>query len=172
MKLGSYACNHWQTGTGTGQLLSNAVDGSGIATIDSVGIDVGAMHAWARDVGGPNLRRMTFHERALLLKSLAQYLSEHKEEFYELSTATGATRADSWIDIDGGISTLYVYASKGRRELPNSGRSRSPATARSSGSTCSCRSTASRCISMHSISRAGACWKSLRPPCSRACRRS
>jgi len=121
MKLGSYACNHWETGTGTGQLLSNAVDGSGIATIDSVGIDVGAMHAWARNVGGPNLRRMTFHERALLLKSLAQYLSEHKEEFYELSTATGATRADSWIDIDGGISTLFVYASKGRRELPNSG---------------------------------------------------
>ena len=69
---------------------------------------------------GPTLRRLTFHERAARLKALAKLLSEHKEEFYRLSYATGATKNDSWIDIDGGISTLFVYASKGTRELPNS----------------------------------------------------
>ena len=74
----------------------------------------------ARHVGGPNLRELTFHERAGLLKSIAKMLMEHKDEFYSLSYATGATKNDSWIDIDGGISTLFVYASKGTRELPNS----------------------------------------------------
>ena len=72
-----------------------------------------------RDKGGPALRAMSFHERALMLKALGQALMEGKEEFYALSTATGATRTDSWIDIDGGIGTLLSYASKGRRELPN-----------------------------------------------------
>ena len=62
---------------------------------------------------------MTFHERGDMLKALAQYLMEHKKEFYGLSTQTGATRADSWIDIDGGISTLFVFSSKARREMPN-----------------------------------------------------
>ncbi|MDH4107083.1 MAG: phenylacetic acid degradation bifunctional protein PaaZ [Gammaproteobacteria bacterium] len=121
MELGSFACNQWVTGSGRGQTLRSAVDGAEIGTIDSSGLDFTAMHSFARDVGGPKLRRMTFHQRALLLKSLAQYLSERKEEFYELSTMTGATRADSWIDIDGGISTLFVYSGKGRRELPNAG---------------------------------------------------
>ena len=74
----------------------------------------------AREVGGPALRRLTFHERAARLKALAKLLGEHKEAFYRLSYATGATKSDAWIDIDGGISTLFVYASKGTRELPNS----------------------------------------------------
>jgi oxepin-CoA hydrolase/3-oxo-5,6-dehydrosuberyl-CoA semialdehyde dehydrogenase len=78
------------------------------------------MLAHAREVGGPNLRRLTFHERAGLLKAIAKLLGEHKDELYQLSYATGATKGDSWIDIDGGISTLFVYASKGTRELPNS----------------------------------------------------
>jgi oxepin-CoA hydrolase/3-oxo-5,6-dehydrosuberyl-CoA semialdehyde dehydrogenase len=73
----------------------------------------------ARKVGGDNLRKMTFHERGDMLKALAQYLMERKTEFYALSAATGATRADSWIDIDGGISTLFVFSSKARREMPN-----------------------------------------------------
>ena len=76
--------------------------------------------SYAREVGGPALRALTFHERANQLKALAKVLGEHKEEFYQLSYATGATQGDSWIDIDGGISTLFVYASKGTRELPNS----------------------------------------------------
>ncbi len=65
------------------------------------------------------MRRLTFHERASLLKAVAQALTARKEELYALSVLTGATRADSWIDIDGGIGTLFVYASKGKRELPN-----------------------------------------------------
>ncbi len=73
----------------------------------------------AREVGGGKLRKMTFHERGDMLKALAQYLMEQKKEFYALSTETGATRADSWIDIDGGISTLFVFSSKARREMPN-----------------------------------------------------
>ena len=74
----------------------------------------------ARKVGGKNLRRLTFHQRADVLKKLGQHLSERKDELYRLSFQTGATRTDNFIDVDGGIGTLFVYAGKGRRELPNS----------------------------------------------------
>jgi oxepin-CoA hydrolase/3-oxo-5,6-dehydrosuberyl-CoA semialdehyde dehydrogenase len=120
MQLQSYAAGKWRAGTGGGAALRDATTGEVIAHASAEGLDAGAMLAWARDVGGPNLRRLTFHERAALLKALAKDLSEHKEEYYPVSFATGATRGDSWIDIDGGISTLFVYASKGTRELPNS----------------------------------------------------
>ena len=76
--------------------------------------------SYARRNGGPALRRLTFHERAALLKRVAKMLTDHKDEFYALSYATGATKADSWIDIDGGFGTLFAYASRGARELPNS----------------------------------------------------
>src|SRR5690625_7941108 len=72
-----------------------------------------------RTQGGPALQAMTVHERALMIKELGLALLEAKEELYASSTLTGATRADSWIDIDGGIGTLLSYSSKGRRELPN-----------------------------------------------------
>ena len=72
-----------------------------------------------RKVGGPALRRMTFHERAWMLKDLANAIMARKEELYELSYATGATRTDGWIDIEGGAGTLFSFSSKGRRELPN-----------------------------------------------------
>src|SRR5215472_15568963 len=120
MQLQSYAAGKWRTGTGGGAALRDATTGELIAHASAEGLDAAAMLAWAREVGGPNLRRLTFHERAALLKALAKDLSEHKEEYYPVSFATGATRGDSWIDIDGGISTLFVYASKGTRELPNS----------------------------------------------------
>ena len=119
MMLESYARSAWIPGGGEGQALPSAVDGRTVATLSSVGLDFGAMLDFARRIGGPNLRRYTFHERANMLKALAKDLSEHKKEFYALSTHTGATRGDSWIDIDGGISTLFVYSSKGRREMPN-----------------------------------------------------
>ena len=119
MKLESFAANRWQAGNDDGKPLFSAVDGSEIARISSSGLDVAAMHRYAREVGGPALRALTFHERALMLKALAQHLGEHKDELYALSTQTGATRGDSWIDIDGGISTLFVFSSKGRREMPN-----------------------------------------------------
>jgi oxepin-CoA hydrolase/3-oxo-5,6-dehydrosuberyl-CoA semialdehyde dehydrogenase len=120
MQLQSYAAGQWRSGTGGGAVLRDATTGEVIAHASAEGLETQAMLAWARDVGGPNLRRLTFHERAALLKALARDLSEHKEEYYPVSFATGATRGDSWIDIDGGISTLFVYASKGTRELPNS----------------------------------------------------
>ncbi|MDH5346170.1 MAG: phenylacetic acid degradation bifunctional protein PaaZ, partial [Gammaproteobacteria bacterium] len=119
MKLGNFAKNQWVEGEGKGRTLSSAIDGSTVASISSDGVDFGGMLRYARETGGPNLRRLTFHDRAFLLKGLAKFLTEKKQEFYALSTATGATRSDSWIDIDGGISTMFVYASKGRREMPN-----------------------------------------------------
>ncbi|HYL01334.1 MAG TPA: phenylacetic acid degradation bifunctional protein PaaZ [Steroidobacteraceae bacterium] len=120
MQLQSYAAGEWRSGTGNGVALRDATTGEVIAHAGAEGLDMQAMLAWARAVGGPNLRRLTFHERAALIKALARDLSEHKDEYYPVSFATGATRGDSWIDIDGGISTLFVYASKGARELPNS----------------------------------------------------
>jgi oxepin-CoA hydrolase/3-oxo-5,6-dehydrosuberyl-CoA semialdehyde dehydrogenase len=77
------------------------------------------MVEYARRVGGPRLRAMTFHDRALILKEVAKYLMARKDDFYRISAATGATKADSWFDVDGGFGTFFVYASKGRREFPN-----------------------------------------------------
>jgi oxepin-CoA hydrolase/3-oxo-5,6-dehydrosuberyl-CoA semialdehyde dehydrogenase len=118
-KLASYVADEWVEGSGSGQDLLSAVDGEPIASINSDGLDFSSMLEYARDVGGSNLRRLTFHQRGDMLKALALYLNEHKREFYGLSTATGATHADSLVDIDGGISTLFVFSSKGRREMPN-----------------------------------------------------
>jgi oxepin-CoA hydrolase/3-oxo-5,6-dehydrosuberyl-CoA semialdehyde dehydrogenase len=118
-KIQSFAQGRWHTPQGEGRLVYHAVTGEPIAEISSEGLDFKGMLDYARSVGGPNLRKMTFHERARMLKALALYLSERKAEFYQLSQATGATRQDAWLDIDGGIGTFFVYASKGRRELPN-----------------------------------------------------
>ena len=119
MQLKSFVQGRWHAGERDSVALRDATTGEVIAHASTDGIDFGAMLGFARQVGGSNLRRMTFHERAAMLKALAKYLTEHKEELYTLSSATGATKGDSWIDIDGGISTLFVYASKGTRELPN-----------------------------------------------------
>ncbi len=119
MKLGNLAEDRWIEGHGEGKALSSAVTGEPIASITSDGLDFRGMLEHAREVGGSKLRKMTFHERGDMLKALAQYLMEQKKDFYALSTETGATRADSWIDIDGGISTLFVFSSKARREMPN-----------------------------------------------------
>jgi oxepin-CoA hydrolase/3-oxo-5,6-dehydrosuberyl-CoA semialdehyde dehydrogenase len=119
MQLKSFVQGRWQASERNAVALRDATTGEVIAQSSAEGIDFAAVLEHARRVGGPNLRRLTFHERAAALKALAKYLTDRKEEFYTLSFATGATRADSWIDIDGGISTLFVYASKGTRELPN-----------------------------------------------------
>ena len=119
MKLGNLVEDRWIEGDGDGKPLASAVNGDLVAQITSDGLDFGGMLEYARSAGGSNLRKMTFHERGEMIKALAKYLMEHKKEFYALSTATGATRADSWIDIDGGISTLFVFSSKARREMPN-----------------------------------------------------
>jgi oxepin-CoA hydrolase/3-oxo-5,6-dehydrosuberyl-CoA semialdehyde dehydrogenase len=117
-RLKSYAQGRWHEPRGGVELL-DAVNGDVVAVSSSEGLDFAGMLDYARRVGGPRLRRLTFHQRAALLKALAQKLGDHKDEFYELSAATGATRIDSMGDIDGGLSTLFVYSSKGRRELPN-----------------------------------------------------
>ncbi|HEY6516112.1 MAG TPA: phenylacetic acid degradation bifunctional protein PaaZ [Steroidobacteraceae bacterium] len=119
MQLESFIAGRWQAGAGAAVALRDATTGEVIANASSEGLDLASSLAHARQVGGANLRRLTFHERAALLKALAKHLSDRKEELYRLSYATGATKADSWIDIDGGIATLFVYASKGMRELPD-----------------------------------------------------
>ncbi|HNP99395.1 MAG TPA: aldehyde dehydrogenase family protein, partial [Bacteroidia bacterium] len=118
-KLTSYSQGHWQEGTGKGTLLYHAVTGEELFSANSEGLDFKGMLEYSRRNGGPLLRKMTFHERARMLKALALYLNENKKDLYTLSAATGATKADSWVDIDGGIGNLFVYASKGRRELPD-----------------------------------------------------
>jgi len=118
-KVQSFAQGRWYTPAGEGCPVFHAVTGEPIAEISSEGLDFKGMLDHARTVGGPKLRQMTFHERARMLKALALYLNEHRAELYELSRATGATKQDAWLDIDGGIGTFFVYASKGRRELPD-----------------------------------------------------
>jgi oxepin-CoA hydrolase/3-oxo-5,6-dehydrosuberyl-CoA semialdehyde dehydrogenase len=120
MQLQCYCAGRWVSGSGEATLLRDASTGEVIASATSEGLDFAAMLEHARTVGGANLRRLTFHERAALLKALAKHLNEKKDELYRLSYATGATKSDSWIDIDGGIGTLFVYASKGMKELPDS----------------------------------------------------
>ena len=120
MQLKSYVCGGWQGGAREGALLRDATTGAVVAQASTEGVDFRAVLDYARRVGGPALRALTFHQRAALVKQLAKFLTDRKEEFYALSYATGATKADSWIDIDGGISTLFVFASKGARELPDS----------------------------------------------------
>ncbi|MFD1810241.1 aldehyde dehydrogenase family protein [Gemmobacter lanyuensis] len=90
-----------------------------MAFIDSTGIDFAAALAYGREVAGPRLRAMSFHDRAAMLKALGMALMGMKEEFYAESLHTGATRTDGWVDIEGGIGTMLSFASKGRRELPN-----------------------------------------------------
>src|SRR3954468_5755970 len=119
LKLLNYAADHWVAGDGGLAEVRSAVTNEVIAETGSGGLDFRAMLDHARDVGGPALRRMTFHERAWMLKDLGNAVMARKEELYELSYATGATRTDSWIDIEGGAGTLFSFSSKGRRELPN-----------------------------------------------------
>ena len=118
-RLESYVCGRWVAGEKQGVPLLDASTGAAVAFIDSTGVDFAAALAYGRQVGGPNLRALSFHERAQMLKSLGQVLMDMKEEFYAESALTGATRADGWVDIEGGIGTMLSYSSKARRELPN-----------------------------------------------------
>jgi len=117
-KLGNFICGKWIDGDGEGQLLTDAVTGSAIASATTKGIDFKSMLHYARTVGNPALRKMTFQERGRMLRALAIHLMEKKELFYAISYKTGATRIDSWIDIEGGIGNLFSNASL-RRKLPD-----------------------------------------------------
>lgn len=118
-RLQNFALGEWIAGTGSQATLLHAVTGEPIAETSSGGLDFQAMVRYARTVGGPALRALTFHQRAAMLKAVAKHLMERKEAFYALSAATGATRSDSWVDIEGGIGTFFAFASRGRREFPN-----------------------------------------------------
>ncbi len=119
MRLKNFVQGEWVECAGAATDLFNAVTGEKFAEASTAGIDMRGVLAYARSVGGPKLRDLTFHDRARMLKALGQYLMERKDAFYEVSKATGATKGDSWIDIDGGFGTLFAYGSRGRREFPD-----------------------------------------------------
>ncbi len=117
--ISSYAAGHWVGPDSGAREIENAITGQAFARAGNAALDTSAMLDHARNVGGPNLRRLTFHDRARMLKALALHLGAHKQALYDLSFATGATQSDHLIDIDGGIGTMLVFASKGRREMPD-----------------------------------------------------
>ncbi|RKS06553.1 oxepin-CoA hydrolase/3-oxo-5,6-dehydrosuberyl-CoA semialdehyde dehydrogenase [Nocardiopsis sp. Huas11] len=118
--LESYAQGSWFTPSDEGTPLPDANTGETVALFSRKGPDVSAMVEYARTVGGPGVRALTFHQRASLLKEVGKHLMEYKDEFYALSHRTGATKRDTMVDVDGGFGTLFSFSSKGRRELPNS----------------------------------------------------
>src|SRR5215471_3358093 len=118
--LRSYVGGAWVAPAGDGRPVFDAVTGEEVARVSSAGIDMAAALEYGRSVGGPALRALTFHQRAALLKALGSALREHRDELYALSARTGATLADAKFDVDGGIGVVLSYASRTRRELPNS----------------------------------------------------
>ena len=119
LKLLNYERDRWIAGDGNLSEIPSAIDGAPVAITGSGGVDFGGMLRHAREVGGPALRKLTFHERARMVKALGLAIMARKEELYELNYLTGATRKDGWIDIEGGAGTLFSFSSKGRRELPD-----------------------------------------------------
>ena len=117
-KLANYVTGNWITGDGEGQMLTNAVTGEEIASASTKGLDFSSILNYARNTGNSALRKMTFHERGNMLKALALHLRNHLEKFYAISYQTGATKPDSWIDIEGGIGNLFANASL-RRKFPD-----------------------------------------------------
>ena len=118
VKLRNYAEGHWVPATDNGEVLYNAINGEAMYVADSKNVDFESMMNYARTVGSPKLRKMTFHERGRMLKALALYLLARKENYYKISAFSGATRADSWVDIEGGIGNLFANASL-RRQFPD-----------------------------------------------------
>ncbi len=119
IEVKSFAAGKWVAPGSNTRAIHSAVTGEKIAIAGSGKLDFQLMLDHARDQGGSALRELSFHDRARAIKTLALYLNEHKEALYELSFMAGCTRSDSWVDIDGGIGTLFAYASIGRRELPD-----------------------------------------------------
>ena len=117
-KLGNYITGHWIEGDGDGQTLYNAVNGNFISTASTKGLDFKSIAAYGRAVGNPALRKMTFHARGNMLKALALHLRGHLDKFYTISYQSGATKADSWVDIEGGIGNLFANASL-RKKFPD-----------------------------------------------------
>lgn len=117
-KIPNYIMGKWVEHEGAGIPQYNAITGDQISTVGSEGLDYSAMAEYARRVGNPALRKMTFQERGQMIKALAMHLFELRKKYYPVSSLSGATKTDSWIDIDGGIGTLFAYASL-RKKFPN-----------------------------------------------------
>lgn len=118
-QLTSFLSGSWQFGRGRTRTIHHAISGEALWQVTSEGLDLAEARRYAIEHGGEALGKMTFVERAAMLKAVARHLLEQKETFYALSAQTGATRADSWVDIEGGIGTLFTYAGLGARELPD-----------------------------------------------------
>ena len=119
IEVKSFVTGKWVGPDADARKINSAVTGEQIAVAGNSKLDFQLMLDHARNTGGAALRELSFHGRARAIKKLATYLNDHKEALYELSYLAGSTRSDSWVDIDGGIGTLFAYASKGRRELPD-----------------------------------------------------
>ncbi|WP_285103366.1 phenylacetic acid degradation bifunctional protein PaaZ [Promicromonospora sp. MEB111] len=119
--LDSYVLGAWQRppSDAEAQVVRDASTGEPVAAVSGSPVDLRAVVDYGRTVGQDALGALTFHQRALLLKRLAQHLTGVKDDLYEVSLRTGGTRRDALVDIDGGIGVLFTYGSKGRRELPN-----------------------------------------------------
>ncbi|MFJ3456579.1 phenylacetic acid degradation bifunctional protein PaaZ [Scandinavium goeteborgense] len=118
-QLTSFLSGSWQSGRGRARTIHHAITGESLWEVTSEGLDLAQARRYAIENGGEALGKMTFVERAAMLKAVAKHLLEQKDAFYALSAQTGATRADSWVDIEGGIGTLFTYAGLGARELPD-----------------------------------------------------
>ena len=118
-QLASYLSGAWQTGRGRARTIHHAITGAALWEVTSEGLDMAQARRFAIERGGKALQTMTFIERSAMLKAVAKHLLEQKDQFYAISAQTGATRADSWVDIEGGIGTLFTYAGLGSRELPD-----------------------------------------------------
>ncbi|EBA16832.1 fused aldehyde dehydrogenase/enoyl-CoA hydratase [Roseobacter sp. SK209-2-6] len=119
LEVSSFAAGEWVAPGSGARSIASAITGAPLAQAGNDALDVQAMLSFARDKGGPALRALTFHDRARMLKALAAHLNSHKQSLYDISFDTGATQSDHMIDIDGGIGTMFVFASKGRREMPD-----------------------------------------------------
>ncbi|MFV1463519.1 MULTISPECIES: phenylacetic acid degradation bifunctional protein PaaZ [unclassified Phaeobacter] len=119
LDVSSFVAGQWVAPGAGARNIASAITGAPLAQAGNDALDVQAMLDHARTVGGPSLRKLTFHDRARMLKALAGHLNQHKQALYDLSFNTGATQSDHMIDIDGGIGTMFVFASKGRREMPD-----------------------------------------------------
>ncbi len=119
MKLKNYILGEWTEGSGNGIELRNAVNGELVAISDTEGINFKQVLEYGRSVGYKNLASRTFYDRGEMLKKVALYLLERKKKYYELSYKTGATHADSWVDIEGGFGTFFTYSGLAKRMLPN-----------------------------------------------------
>ncbi|HZW40937.1 MAG TPA: aldehyde dehydrogenase family protein, partial [Agromyces sp.] len=122
--LPSYVNGEWwvpdASATASAHEVRDASTGELVARVSTEGLDLGAALQYARSAGQASLGKLTFHQRAVMLKQMALALTARKDELYEISARTGATKQDSWVDVDGGIGVLFTYSSKGRREMPNS----------------------------------------------------